>query len=102
MTADLSNVVQIYNAMGDDRKKETKIEKKDEFGNTVEEKNGRKGRRLINSAQLFYLFGICHFNDIYWEKRYKSYPLVFCTTMISVVIGLMYFLTRDFRIKRHI
>jgi len=24
--------------MGDDRKKETKIEKKDEFGNTVEEK----------------------------------------------------------------
>lgn len=25
-------------SMGDDRKKETKIEKKDEFGNTVEEK----------------------------------------------------------------
>jgi len=38
MTVDLSKVVQIYNAMGDDRKKETKIEKKDEFGNTVEEK----------------------------------------------------------------
>ena len=38
MTADLNNVVQIYNAMGDERKKETKIEKKDEFGNTVEEK----------------------------------------------------------------
>jgi len=38
MNADLNNVVQIYNAMGDDRKKETKIEKKDEFGNTVEEK----------------------------------------------------------------
>ena len=38
MTADLNNVVQIYNAMGDVRKKETKIEKKDEFGNTVEEK----------------------------------------------------------------
>jgi len=38
MTVDLSNVVQIYNAMGDDKKKETKIEKKDEFGNTVEEK----------------------------------------------------------------
>ena len=38
MTADLSNVVQIQNAMGDDKKKETKIEKKDEFGNTVEEK----------------------------------------------------------------
>jgi|GEM_PF-445724 hypothetical protein len=31
-------IVQIYNAMGDDKKKETKIEKKDEFGNTVEEK----------------------------------------------------------------
>ena len=27
--SDLSNVVQIYNAMGDDKKKETKIEKKD-------------------------------------------------------------------------
>jgi hypothetical protein len=38
MNADLNNVVQIYNAMGDDKKKETKIEKKDEFGNTVEEK----------------------------------------------------------------
>ena len=38
MTADLNNVVQIYNTMGDDRKRETKIEKKDEFGNTVEEK----------------------------------------------------------------
>jgi hypothetical protein len=38
MTVDLSKVVQIYNAMGDDKKKETKIEKKDEFGNTVEEK----------------------------------------------------------------
>ena len=38
MKWDLSNVVQIYNAMGDDKKKETKIEKKDEFGNTVEEK----------------------------------------------------------------
>jgi hypothetical protein len=38
MTANLSNVVQIYNAMGDDKKKETKIEKKDEFGNTIEEK----------------------------------------------------------------
>jgi hypothetical protein len=38
MTVDLNNVVQIYNTMGDDRKKETKIEKKDEFGNTVEEK----------------------------------------------------------------
>ena len=38
MTAILSNVVQIYNAMGDDKKKETKIEKKDEFGNTIEEK----------------------------------------------------------------
>ena len=37
MTADLNNVVQIYNAMGDDKKKETKIEKKDEFGDTVEE-----------------------------------------------------------------
>jgi len=50
MTANLSNVVQIYNAMGDDKKKETKIEKKDEFGNTIEEeKNRRKGRRLINS-----------------------------------------------------
>ena len=29
-------IVQIYNAMGDDKKKETKIEKKDEFGDTVE------------------------------------------------------------------
>jgi hypothetical protein len=38
MNADLNNVVQIYNAMGDDKKKETKIEKKDEFGNTAEEK----------------------------------------------------------------
>mgnify|MGYP001116973513 CR=1 FL=1 len=38
MTANLSNVVQIYNAMGDDKKKETKIEKKYKFGNTVEEK----------------------------------------------------------------
>jgi hypothetical protein len=38
MNADLNSVVQIYNAMGDDKKKETKIEKKDEFGNTVEEK----------------------------------------------------------------
>ena len=38
MTVDLSKVVQIYNAMGDDKKKETKIEKKDEFGNTIEEK----------------------------------------------------------------
>lgn len=38
MNADLNNLVQIYNAMGDDKKKETKIEKKDEFGNTVEEK----------------------------------------------------------------
>ena len=38
MTVDLSKVVQIYNAMGDNKKKETKIEKKDEFGNTVEEK----------------------------------------------------------------
>ena len=38
MTVDLNNVVQIYNAMGDDKKKETKIEKKDEFGNTIEEK----------------------------------------------------------------
>ena len=38
MNADLNNVVQIYNAMGDDKKKEKKIEKKDEFGNTVEEK----------------------------------------------------------------
>jgi len=37
MIADLSKVVQIYNAMGDDKKKETKIEKKDEFGNTIEE-----------------------------------------------------------------
>jgi len=37
MKWDLSNVVQIYNAMGDDKKKETKIEKKDEFGDTVEE-----------------------------------------------------------------
>jgi hypothetical protein len=36
MKWDLSNVVQIYNAMGD-KKKETKIEKKDEFGDTVEE-----------------------------------------------------------------
>jgi len=33
---DLRNVVQDYN-MGDEKKKETKIEKKDEFGNTVEE-----------------------------------------------------------------
>jgi hypothetical protein len=32
----LSNVVQ-YTNMGDEKKKETKIEKKDEFGNTVEE-----------------------------------------------------------------
>lgn len=32
----LSYVVQ-YTNMGDDKKKETKIEKKDEFGNTVEE-----------------------------------------------------------------
>lgn len=31
----LSNVVQWSN-MGDEKKKETKIEKKDEFGNTVE------------------------------------------------------------------
>ena len=31
----LSNVVQWGN-MGDEKKKETKIEKKDEFGNTVE------------------------------------------------------------------
>lgn len=31
----LSNVVQ-YTNMGDEKKKETKIEKKDEFGNTVE------------------------------------------------------------------
>ena len=38
MTVDLNNVVQICNTMGDDSKKETKIEKKDEFGNTVEEK----------------------------------------------------------------
>ena len=38
MNADLNNLVQIYNAMGDDKKKETKIEKKDEFGNTVQEK----------------------------------------------------------------
>jgi hypothetical protein len=36
--SDFSNVVQMYNAMGDNKKKETKIEKKDEFGNTVEEK----------------------------------------------------------------
>jgi len=34
---DLSYVVQMYNTMGDDKKKETKIEKKDEFGDTVEE-----------------------------------------------------------------
>ncbi len=27
----------LYNTMGDDKKKETKIEKKDEFGDTVEE-----------------------------------------------------------------
>ena len=32
----LSNIVQWSN-MGDEKKKETKIEKKDEFGNTVEE-----------------------------------------------------------------
>ena len=32
----LSNVVQ-YSNMGDEKKKEIKIEKKDEFGNTVEE-----------------------------------------------------------------
>lgn len=32
----LRNVVQ-YTNMGDEKKKETKIEKKDEFGNTVEE-----------------------------------------------------------------
>lgn len=31
----LSNIVQWSN-MGDEKKKETKIEKKDEFGNTVE------------------------------------------------------------------
>jgi len=36
--SDFSNVVQMYNAMGDNKKKETKIEKKDEFGKTVEEK----------------------------------------------------------------
>jgi len=28
MTVDLSKVVQIYNAMGDDKKKETKIEER--------------------------------------------------------------------------
>jgi hypothetical protein len=27
----------MYNTMGDDKKKETKIEKKDELGNTIEE-----------------------------------------------------------------
>ncbi len=32
----LTYVVQQYN-MGDEKKKETKIEKKDEFGNTIEE-----------------------------------------------------------------
>ena len=32
----LCNVVQKYNTMGDEKKKETKIEKKDEFGNVIE------------------------------------------------------------------
>jgi len=34
--------------MGDDKKKETKIEKKDEFGNVIEkQENRRKGRGLV-------------------------------------------------------
>jgi len=45
-------IVQIYNAMGDDKKKETKIEKKDEFGNTVEEKK----RKKINTFSITFLF----------------------------------------------
>jgi hypothetical protein len=36
LTTYLCNVVQKYNTMGDEKKKETKIEKKDEFGNVIE------------------------------------------------------------------
>jgi hypothetical protein len=36
LIAYLCNVVQKYNTMGDEKKKETKIEKKDEFGNVIE------------------------------------------------------------------
>lgn len=38
VTTYLTYIVQLYNTMGDEKKKETKIEKKDEFGDTVEEK----------------------------------------------------------------
>jgi hypothetical protein len=38
MLIDLNNIVQSYGAMGDEKKKETYEEKKDEFGNVTEKK----------------------------------------------------------------
>lgn len=38
MLTDLKNIVQSYGDMGDEKKKETYEEKKDEFGNVTEKK----------------------------------------------------------------